>query len=355
MRYLIICCDGTWYTRYQQTDGKWTPSNVALMAEVIRNTDQQLVYYDEGVGSGGLWDRFWGGVFGFGMFANIKQAYRFICDHYQADDQLILLGFSRGAYTVRSLAGLIGATGILRARYIDKLEEIFALYRQKNPDKQAVDAFREQYCHPQREILFLGVWDTVGSLGIPLSSFNWLTHWYFRFHNTQLSTQVKNAFHAIAIDEKRRSFTPVLWQSKQQQDTPDTPEQTVSQCWFAGVHANIGGGYKDAGLSDVAFAWMRQKMLTIIPRLQWDEAKITRLIHPDFRGALPDPLSWLYPISRLFPQSRTPLFYRAINESIDDSVILRYHCHACDYQPTNVDLNAYEHTQLYARTGAKRP
>ncbi len=264
MRRIVICCDGTWNTPDADADGVPLATNVVRVAEAVkaRGSDgiTQLLYYDTGVGTrGGRFKRIFGGATGMGLTGNLLNAYRFLVRHYRPGDQLFLFGFSRGAYTVRSLAGLIRNSGILLAHNSDRLEQAFDLYQARAPDShpraREATLFRRTWSHADRtQVHFLGVWDTVGALGNPLLMMKGPLSRRHRFHDTALSSTVSHAFHAVAIDEQRRHFRPCLWQRQ-----PHAGEQTVEQCWFAGVHADIGGGYANTGLSDLALAWMAGK------------------------------------------------------------------------------------------------
>jgi uncharacterized protein (DUF2235 family) len=196
----------------------------------------------------------------------VLNGYRFLAETFGPGDQIYLFGFSRGAYTARSLAGLIRNCGILRRENADRVDEAFALYRdrtsQTHPRALASQIFREMYAHDDDEIYFIGVWDTVGALGIPteLPGWEWLserlTGWeeMWGFHDTRLSSHVKFAYHALAIDETREPFKPTMWT---QDDAAHG--QTLEQVWFAGVHTEVGGGSADASLSDIALLWMVEK------------------------------------------------------------------------------------------------
>ncbi len=156
---------------------------------------------------------------------------------------------------MRSLAGFIGVAGLLRKENLRLLPEAYALYR-LSPDKRDDAMVRqrlEDVGEPSRRpvpIKFIGVWDTVGALGAPTPILGRLTRKRVSFHNTKLGANVEHAYHALAVDERRRPFQPDLWTG-----TPANG-QTIEQVWFAGVHSNIGGGYRDCGLSDIALAWL---------------------------------------------------------------------------------------------------
>ncbi len=259
---LVVCCDGTWNVPDEARDGVAAPTNVAKLALGVEVSDEQQLFYEPGVGTA-AGERLVGGAFGYGLSANVRNCYRFLAERYEPGDRLFLVGFSRGAYTARSLGGLIRNCGILRRGNIERVDEAFAFYRdrtsQTHPSALASKIFRRTYSYEDDEIHFIGVWDTVGALGIPDTIPGWeeiskrVTGWQqlWGFHDTQLSSRVRNAFHAVSIDEQRRPFKPTLWT----QAAP-VPGQTVQQVWFSGVHTEVGGGSRDASLSDIALLWM---------------------------------------------------------------------------------------------------
>ena len=257
---LIVCADGTW----SNEDGTGSQTNVARLHRVLQNSfvEQvpQLVCYVTGVGTQ-EGERLRGGAFGDGLSDNIIEAYRFLVDHYEEGDQLYFFGFSRGAYTARSLAGFIRNSGLLKALYLQsQLTNAFTLYRDRSdaskPDSQAAMDFKSKYSHTP-DIEFVGVWDTVGSLGIPLSKIPFFRQidkfadQEYRFHDTTLSRIIKRAFHALSIHEHRGTFPPTMWQKQ-----PGMGDQVLEQVWFPGVHSDVGGGYPASGLADAAFLWM---------------------------------------------------------------------------------------------------
>ncbi|MET9406239.1 DUF2235 domain-containing protein [Streptomyces sp. NPDC002935] len=255
---LIICCDGTWNFADQPSK-----TNVAKVALSVRPGSvagkEQHVYYHSGVGAMRR-ERLRGGAFGFGLSRNVVDAYRFLVETYEPDDELFLFGFSRGAFTARSLAGLVRNCGIVRRDHADRIREAWALYRDRieQPSGAAATLFRRSYAR-ETEIHFIGVWDTVGALGVPVPDAPWLqpaANWFnhrWAFHNTDLSRWVKGAFHALAIDEQRSVFRPTLWH---QQPGALERGQELKQVWFAGVHCDAGGGYMETGLSDIPLLWM---------------------------------------------------------------------------------------------------
>ncbi len=264
MKRLVVCCDGTW----EKPAGPIDSTNVCKLKEVIEPTDangvQQSAWYQEGVGTA-RFDRFLGGAFGVGLSADIKAAYKFLIDNYVTGDEIFLFGFSRGAYTVRSLAGLIRNCGILNLDKRDLVDDAFDLYRDRSPATHPASPrareFRNQNSRETR-IKFIGVWDTVGALGIPLlipdlPFVNRIKWREWGFHDVQLSSWVDYAVQALAIDEKRRPFTATVWQPA----GPPAPGQPgnilLEQTWFAGCHCDIGGGTPAPDLSDLTLTWMR--------------------------------------------------------------------------------------------------
>jgi uncharacterized protein (DUF2235 family) len=257
----IICADGTWNKPEQNDLGIPSPTNVSKLAAAILPYDlngiPQTVFYHAGVGErGNAWDHLWGGALGVGLSKNIIDLYLTLVLNYSPGDEVFLFGFSRGAYTVRSLAGLIRNSGIIKDKYLIKYKDAYELYRNRtdetHPRAPKSVEFREEFSWPDFNIKFIGVWDTVGALGIP---FHGLKLRYLQFHDVELSSYVDYAYHALAIDEKRKAFIPTLW--TKQSTSPKS--QVLEQVWFPGVHCNIGGGYQDCGLSDCASDWMWRK------------------------------------------------------------------------------------------------
>lgn len=263
MKRLVLCCDGTWNRADQEHDGVPCPSNVVRLAFRVANHDgtiPQIVYYDQGVGTGNIIDRLTGGAFGDGLEENIYDAYRFLIGNYEAGDELFVFGFSRGAFTARSLGGLIRKCGILKRASVARYREAIALYRNdERPDHPNPTRFRESHSATGSDpitIHFMGVWDTVGALGIPLRGLRWLTRRQHQFHDTELSKIIRNGYHALAIDEHRGPFEPTLWTHRPKEG------QTVEQVWFCGAHSDVGGGYVEHGLADVALEWMIEKAVS---------------------------------------------------------------------------------------------
>ncbi len=298
VKKIIVCADGTWNDPEQLDRGSLVPTNVVKLARSLAKVPgQEDVFYDLGVGTGKGLDRFVGGLTGNGLLHNIFECYLFIAERYQPGDKIYLFGFSRGAYTVRSLAGLLCTFGIDKAltnptlthssadkpaitteenrpdqpsaqqarQTAEHLAQLRTAYKRSKAEQtgDVVQEYHRSHDCYEPHIDMIGVWDTVGSLGIPLLVPHWLvgnavaeklSRWLlgnYRFLNVGLNSKVKAAYHALSIDENRRAFLPTLWNEHNLK-----PDQHVKQVWFTGIHSNVGGGYADAGLSDNALLWM---------------------------------------------------------------------------------------------------
>ncbi|MBS1529713.1 MAG: DUF2235 domain-containing protein, partial [Bacteroidetes bacterium] len=292
-------------------------------------------YYDEGKGAEGTWwSKLIDGATGNGIDQSIKVIYEFIIWNYEPGDELYLFGFSRGAYIARSLAGLIRNCGILKNNDLGLIDEAYAIYRDRKnrtyrPDGALSKQFREKYSHPVQRIKFIGAWDTVGELGIPARGFQWYNKRY-QFHDTRLSSLVENGYHALAIDEHRNNFKPTLW-TKSNKVAAGEVLQVMEQQWFAGSHSNIGGGYPDVGLSDIALEWMIEKAAK--HGLGFDETYINTQLRPCFEGRLYNSKTGIFEF--LPDHLRTVM--KAINagEKVDDSVFERMRA-LSGYRPENI-------------------
>lgn len=268
MKHLVVCLDGTW----NNADKSGPLTNIGRLTNMINpkasaDAPLQRVYYDAGVGTGNWWDRIKGGAFGFGLGQNVLQAYRFLSQFYENGDRIYVFGFSRGAFTARSLCGFIAAAGLLTAQHCDQANLDFAWKYYRTPPKQRYPADQKKLaplCNDPSttRISFLGVFDTVGALGIPRKWLNGIGRSQFQFHDTDVSSCVDNSIQALAIDEKRIEFEAAVWAEPRHRSF-----KTVEQVWFPGVHANIGGGYEDTGLSDVVLEWMTNRLTKYCPEL----------------------------------------------------------------------------------------
>lgn len=242
---IVICCDGTG-NEYGQNN-----TNVVGLFERIARDTQQVAFYDPGVGTFSAWPvvgplakrlaLLAGQAFGYGLRRNIADAYRFLMRTYEPVDRVYLFGFSRGAYTVRCLAAMLGKCGLLDRGAENLVDSAMKIYTTAHNASVAA-GFKRTYGH-ECALHFVGVWDTVASLGLVLSR---------KAFDPRPQPPAAFNCHAISIDERRKKFPVYHWEGG------DT-EQTVEQVWFAGVHSNVGGWYPQRGLSDVTLEWMLTK------------------------------------------------------------------------------------------------
>ncbi|KZC31239.1 UNVERIFIED_ORG: hypothetical protein RHOFW104R5_37915, partial [Rhodanobacter sp. FW104-R5] len=275
-RRLVLLFDGTWNKPESNT-------NVERLRRLVAPRDDdgnaQLVNYIPGVGVKPGVAHLLGGAFGYGLSGNVLDGYRWLCETWQPGDLLYLFGFSRGAYTARSLGGLIRKCGLLRGNARGSVARAdvaaaYAFYRDtgSKPDDPAAVAFRASHS-VVIDIHFIGVWDTVGSLGIPGTA-SWFPYARkrYQFHDTELSKIVKYAYQALALDEHRADFAPTVWTRNPYTVKPGETltskklEQIeIEQRWFIGSHADVGGGNARDGagrrpdpLPDLPLAWLQR-------------------------------------------------------------------------------------------------
>lgn len=252
---IIILADGT-----GQKGGEEYNSNIYKIFNTIENrTDNQIIFYDPGIGTRGI--EIIKQISGYGISQNIKDCYRFLFENFQAGDDIFLFGFSRGAATVRSLSSFIHYFGILPKSRQDLIDEAYKIYKINNNKKRnaQAEAFIDKHHTMWTRIKFLGCFDTVSALGLPIKGISPILDRipFFRhnFHNYKLSKSVEHAYHALAIDDERKTFHPKLWDSTVEE------YQTLQQVWFPGMHTDIGGGYKKDDLSNIPFLWMCRKAM----------------------------------------------------------------------------------------------
>jgi uncharacterized protein (DUF2235 family) len=337
---IVVCLDGTW-NQPEKLNGHRAPTNVLKFMRALSPTSRhgrcQVVFYDAGVGTGGGVDRITGGAFGLGLSQNVLDGYRFIANNYDAGeddgepDDIFLFGFSRGAFTARSLAGMLGAVGLLKKRDMNRLPEAFDIYRTQPEHRKRHRSYGLVSQSRKVTIKLIGVWDTVGALGIPVTWLKWLGRRRYSFHNVELGSNVRHAYHALAIDEHRKPFQAAIWE---QPSDPPKHRQVVEQVWFAGAHANIGGGYRDSGLSDIALHWMIGKAEAC--GLSFDHEYIRQCVEPRVDGVLVDSRSRFYKVwPRAERQVRSPNHFR---ESVHPSVLERMRRSNGEYAPKNRHL-----------------
>ncbi|RJG09974.1 DUF2235 domain-containing protein [Pseudomonas cavernicola] len=314
-RNLVLLFDGTWNKQQDKT-------NVCQMLESITSSGphdgQQPYFYDPGVGTD--WHEVLaGGAFGYGLSANIRQGYRWLCEHYQPDDNIFVFGFSRGAYTARSLVGLIRKCGVLRSASANLVAQAYDLYRDKAvaPESPLAQAFRQSFAREAR-VKFIGVWDTVGALGIPVSGLPFSRD-YYQWHDTELSRIVDYAYHAIALDEHRKDYQAAVWVTQDKQKKAENIE--VEQRWFIGAHANVGGGYKNDRLPSIPLRWLQDKAgacgLTFAAKATVGDS--------DHRALVVDSYSqFMFGLYKNLKNEFNRPFGLGVNETVDDSVWLRW-------------------------------
>lgn len=452
MKRIVICCDGTWNKPGgAETNVQRIWKAIAPPAELhglqgqkegaVSAFDEQYVFYESGVGTspftpfralllvafvcalalafaGASWLTVIGPIVavfvlrllwavvpaavGAGIEGRIISAYAAVVDHYEPGCDLYLFGFSRGAFTARSTVGMIRKCGILRADARGRLREAYKLYRNGRilPDDKGAQEFRREYAvlrDAPTPIHFLGVWDTVGALGLPVNRVTamiWRTakgigelvamvpvvgrriveladltsqavqavpllgdfiHWfmpgYYQFHDVALSRSVANAYHALAIDEHRRSYAPTLWEQH-----PAAGDQKLEQRWFAGVHADIGGGIPGARQPDRALRWLAARAqdaglaftegaLPAEPPVSDPPAPVHKSLTGIFRilGA---------PFTRDVGQGVSAdlarYFGGASNETVDAELIRRQKLDA-GYHPGNIVAYYRAHPEVYAQ------
>ena len=335
MKRLVVCADGTWNIRDQvdRSTGRRRPTNVTKVARAVRpraaDGIDQIVYYHDGIGTSGPLDRITGGAFGRGIESNIRNLYRFIVYNYEADDELYLFGFSRGAFTVRSLVGFMNKFGLIEKDDDYYVPEIYACYESSKGlgSPEYVKAFHNvQGTRPCPPIRFIGVWDTVGALGAPGFVGQIFNRNKYQYHDVGLSLVIQNAVQALAIDERRRPFAPDIW------TRPVGWDGQLTQAWFPGVHSNVGGGYTPDGLANEAPHWVVEQAEHL--GLGFDGAYLQHF-RPCFNSVLNDSMTLMYRL--MCPSLRTIGKMASSGEAVHQSALDRKSQPDCDYAPQNLE------------------
>jgi uncharacterized protein (DUF2235 family) len=349
---IALFLDGTWNTVRDDT-------NIWRMKALCPTSADQIVYYSAGVGTQ-HGERIIGGMFGYGLDQEVIQAYQWLSENYEPEDRLYIFGFSRGAFTARSLAGLISKCGLLKAGSPVSLSQLYDRYRKG----EAVHTIRElanvargeltfeekwllEYSMPI-PIFFQGVYDTVGALGVPFGNIPIVSRSDYSFLETDLRINETYAFHALAIDEHREAFAPTLWRKSVQKDVATygpRPLDQVEQRWFVGAHADVGGGYSNGLLAQVPLHWLMQKAQThgLVFKgtvvIDGDEAQAD--VHDSFAmmaGGVYRALKFFRPYYRAIgtkPAVTGDVTTSTINETLDASVFDRCRGNA-SYRPKNL-------------------
>lgn len=302
---IVICCDGT--------DNKFGDrnSNIVRIAQLsIHDSTNQIVYYDPGVGTlnlptdsylKNLWrSKILGQGWGWGLHNNIKEAYKYLMENFNEGDRVYLFGFSRGAYTVRALTGMLHRFGLLRKgskNLVPYVSEMYHDYHNIQGIQNIAGQFKASFC---QECVphFIGVFDTVEALGRAYKK--------KIFADAKLNQEIKLAYQALAINEHRPSFEPFLWDESAQ-----APDQIIEQVWFIGDHSDIGGGHRENDLSDISLKWLLQKaqMAKMILKKNWTDTLL-----PNPNGRIHDRYNFLWNIASIFAGFRFGRYVRKIPE-----------------------------------------
>ena len=309
MTRIAVFCDGTW-----NSPSIPEPTHVHKLQQAVRHAPEagQVSAYFRGIGSDERFDgpvqrflaKYGGGAFGWGLDAKVKQAYQFIAEACRPGDEIYLFGFSRGAYTARSVAGMIRKCGLVEDRTTDGINRAYRLYRRggarNHPDAPQIReqrrALSPRFATSTKDldwrgdgsvlakIAYVGVWDTVGARGLPLALLGPLAALWnsrYAFHDTALSSLVASARHAVALDETRVFYKPALWDNIDRLNgaAAEAADRPYQQVWFVGNHRIVGGSGDAQRLSAIPGAWILD-----------GAADLDRNLGADYPPADPDPL-----------------------------------------------------------------
>ena len=349
MKRIVICADGTWNVRDQDNaiTGTRRPTNVTKVARAVLPRDakgiDQVVYYHDGVGTRGKLDQLTGGAFGEGIDANIRNLYRFVSYNWAPGDELFFFGFSRGAFTVRTLAGFMDFVGLAEKDDDYYVPEMYACYEngwgagtpqwkrlfvddpqdKPGPNKRKTRVQGQRPCPPIR---FVGVWDTVGALGAPGALNTFFGNQHEARHRAGLNPHIQNAVHALAIDEHRSPFKPTLFSKP-----PGWTGQLV-QAWFPGAHSDIGGSYENDSLANAALQWMLSHATAQGLAL---DANYLKAFHANHAGPIHNEMDFKYEL--LGGACQRPIGVEPEgDEFVHQSALDRMGDPACDYQPATL-------------------
>lgn len=248
----VIILDGT----FSSLDAG-QESNAGITFRLLKEkgtTGRRTVYYEPGLQWEG-WRYAAALAQGHGINPQIRRAYGYLASHYRPGDRIFLFGYSRGAFAVRSLAGVIDRVGLLKREHAtERAVRLAWRHYRTDPERASAKAFARRFCHADAAVEMVGVWDTVKAMGVRLPLLWMLTEGRHAFHNHQLGRTIRHGFHALALDETRAVFEPVLWQS------PDDWQGNIEQVWFRGAHGDVGGqiGRLEAArpLANIPLVWM---------------------------------------------------------------------------------------------------
>ncbi|MGB6691856.1 MAG: DUF2235 domain-containing protein [Terracidiphilus sp.] len=320
-RRVIFCADGTW-------DGSSSGTNVYKFFNAVATISDQVTLYDDGLGPNAIpIEKLTGDAVGDQLFKKVRDGYTRIAHTYQQGDQLFLFGFSRGAYTARSVAGMIAVCGLPGGDFEDSfVATAFQAYRNMEERSQLLSTLSKQTLFSLK-VTMLGVWETVGSLGIP-AHLSGDPARNLGFLDTSLHPAILNAYQALAIDERRQQYVPTLW------SVSPAPGQIVEQVWFAGTHADVGGGAEvgtgASALSDIPLAWMIAKADAL--GVQFDADAFAKYALPSASVALAQ-MHETWSVLEGLPQPRSIPSAAIVSNSV--AVRCRYDP---TYQPPNLSL-----------------
>lgn len=280
---IVIFCDGTWNSPSDEEFGVPSVTNVRTLYRACQDFSEsggaQVVWYQSGIGAlGGKFRRAFEGATGWGIGGAIQRGYTAIASHYEPGDKIYLFGFSRGAFLARSIAGMIRQTGLLEDYSVASVKKAYKFYEETVFDYSEEKTYYYPKDAPLKDpnrgpgkvrVHFIGVWDTVGSLGFSFWGWSFNLR-FFRngFHDISPNAITDHVYHALAMDEIRTSFMPSLWDYPEEKTHKESaytqnaePCGHIEQAWFRGVHSDIGGGYAERGLSDVTLKWMVEKAM----------------------------------------------------------------------------------------------
>jgi uncharacterized protein (DUF2235 family) len=334
MKRLVICADGTWNVR-DQVDAatkKRRPTNVTKLARSVLEKDasgvNQIVFYHDGVGTRWGLDRYTGGAFGSGIENNIREIYRFLVYNYTDGDEIFLFGFSRGAFTIRTLVGFMHKCGLVEKQDDYYVPDLYNCYETNvRPGTAAwIEAYHNVHQpRPCPPIKMVGVWDTVGSLGAPGLIGQLFNRNKYRYHDVELHPEIRNAYHALSVDEHRKPFAPSLWSK------PHGWDGELVQAWFPGVHCGVGGGYAPDGLANEALHWLVERAERL--GLAVDSAYLQHFT-PCFNSTLFDSMTVMY---RLLGTNLRKIGAQAnASEVLHQAVLDRMAYSSSSYAPANL-------------------
>ena len=358
MKRLAILLDGTWNDQLDNTN-VWRFK--VMLAQRSADGAEQRVFYQPGVGTH-WYDRFRGGVFGQGLYENVQATYQWLLENYDPNDQVYVFGFSRGAYTARSLGGMITKCGLLTPGAPLSLSQVYGLYRLGEKLRplyhleylQGTGLHGEAPFNREEELLLqwstririkvMGVWDTVGALGIPIGLFTGINRRDYAFLHTRLSNIYERTYQALAIDENRKEYDATLWtRFVPKVSEREQAEQIVEQRWFVGAHSNVGGGYPSDPLALLSLDWMRAKAeaagLTFRPGVQLNGNEHLAPVTDSFAKFLGG--AYRLVRGRLHREIQRPRvekekgWVETINETIDPSVVRKWVADA-KYRPESL-------------------